>query len=283
MCAGQQQLGDTGRVDDQISNEPGLIKADEEVLGVLFKGVGRSFDQNAFSGNLIDGKFIHFPDSGYAREIVLSRVIANKIKAKPGDEVTIHFFQTPPRFRKLLVTGIYETNLSDYFDSKVIIGDIRLIQRLNDWPDSLVGGLEIFVNDTRRIDETYEQIGESMDFDLFVEKVTDRYIQVFEWLGLVSRQVNILLGIIIIVVCVNMISVILILVMERTQMIGLLKAMGAQDDMIRSVFVRYSANCGCSARCRSHRASRSAPSVPHGAQQARAKRRAILPRRTARS
>lgn len=221
----------------EFSHKAGLIKAGDDVLGVVFKGVGKSFDQTAFKENLKEGEFIHFTDSGYSHEVILSRVIADKVKANLGDEITLHFFQNPPRFRKLKVTGIYETNLSDYFDSKVIIGDLRLIQRLNDWPDSVAGGLEVYVKDINKVDEAFDLIGESMDFDLYVEKVSDKFVQVFEWLGLVGRQVKILLGVIIVVVCMNMISVILILVMERTQMIGLLKAMGAQDKVIRSVFV----------------------------------------------
>jgi len=122
-------------------------------------------------------------------------------------------------------------------DRQVIIGDIRLIQRLEDWSDSTAGGLQIYVKDVNRIDEDVKAIEESMDYDLYGEKVSDTYVQVFEWLGLVSRQVYILLGIILTVVCVNMISVVLILVMERTQMIGVLKALGATDRLIRSIFV----------------------------------------------
>lgn len=221
----------------EFSHKTGLVKSENDVLGIVIKGVGRSFDQAAFRGNLVEGEFLHFPDSGYSREIVVSRAIANKINVKTGDEITIHFFQDPPRFRRLKVSGIYETNLSDYFDNKFIIGDMRLIQRLNDWPDSVAGGLEVFVNDLKQIDESYRYIGESMDFDLLVERVSEKFVQVFEWLGLVSRQVNILLGVILTVVCVNMISVILILVMERTQMIGLLKAMGSTERTIRGVFV----------------------------------------------
>lgn len=226
----------------EFSHKTGLVKSNGDVLGIILKGVGRSFDQQAFADNLVEGRFLAFPDSGYSREIVISRTIARKIRVKTGDEITVHFFQDPPRFRRLLVTGIYETNLSDYFDNKFIIGDLRLIQRLNEWPDSVAGGLEVFVKDTKKIEETYTEIGESMDFDLLVEKVSDRFIQVFEWLGLVSRQVNILLGVILIVVCVNMISVVLILVMERTQMIGLLKALGSTERVIRAVFVYQGIN-----------------------------------------
>jgi lipoprotein-releasing system permease protein len=221
----------------EYSHKAGLIKTDDEVLGVVFKGVGKSFDLNAFKQNMVEGEFLHLPDSNYAFETVISRTIANKIKAKVNDEIMVHFFQNPPRFRKLKVVGIYETNLSDYYDSKIIIGDIRLISRLNDWADSVAGGLEVFVKDTKDIDLAYSTVGEDMDYDLYIEKVSDKYVQVFEWLGLISRQVNILLVVILIVVCVNMISVVLILVMERTQMIGLIKSMGANNGMIRSIFV----------------------------------------------
>jgi len=221
----------------EYAHKAGLIKADEEVLGIIFKGVGKSFDLNAFKQNMVEGEFLHLPDSNYAFETVISRTIANKIRAKVNDEIIVHFFQNPPRFRKLKVVGIYETNLSDYYDSKIIIGDIRLISRLNDWADSVAGGLEVFVKNTKDIDKAYDAIGKDMDYDLYLEKVSDKYVQVFEWLGLISRQVNILLVVILTVVCVNMISVVLILVMERTQMIGSLKSMGANNSMIRSIFV----------------------------------------------
>lgn len=270
----------------EFSHKAGLIKTDTEVLGVVFKGVGKSFDVLRFNENLMEGKFIHFPDSGYSNEVLLSRVIADKINAKTGDDIVIHFFQNPPRFRRLTVSGIYETNLSDYFDSKVIMGDIRMVQRLNDWAPNEAGGLEIEVDlksyneftlwredfsrymsqiqeeidndpevtneffatisallaykfdfDRVAMEESARQIGESMDYDLYLETVRDKYIQVFEWLDLIKRQVKILLVVILVVVCVNMISVILILVMERTQMVGILKAMGAQNRFIRSVFL----------------------------------------------
>ena len=226
----------------EFAHKVGVVKTDDEALGVLIKGVGRSFDVESFGENMIKGDFVHFQDSGYSSQVVLSKTIAAKLKKDVGDEIIVHFFQNPPRFRRLKVTGIYETNLSEYFDSRVILTDIRLIQRLNDWPDSVAGGLEVFVNDPANVDNAGIAIGEMMDFDLNIERVSDRFIQVFEWLELLSRQVNILLGIILTVVCVNMISIVLILVMERTQMIGMLKALGASNGFIRSVFIYNGVN-----------------------------------------
>lgn len=227
----------------EYAHKTGLVKTDDEVLGVVLKGVGKSFDTTAFSSNMLAGSFVHFPDSGYASQVVISRIIANKLQADVGDKITLHFFQNPPRVRSLTVTGIYETNLSEYYDSRVILGDIRLIQRLNDWPDSLAGGVEIFVKNNVDVEEAQARLEAMMDenleknFDKNVEAVSDKYQQVFEWLNLLSRQVNILLGIILSVVCVNMISIVLILVMERTQMIGILKALGSKDTFIRSIFI----------------------------------------------
>lgn len=220
----------------EYSHKAGLIKTEEEVLGVVFKGVSQRFDQERFSENLVEGRFVSFDDSLYSKEVLLSRTIANKLRLNVGDDIILHFFQNPPRVRRLEVVGIYETNLAEYYDAKFIIGDIRLIQKLNNWSDSIAGGMEVFVKDAKRIDEAEQKLEEIADYDFFIEKVKDKYIQVFEWLHLISRQVNIFLGIILLVVCINMISIILILIMERTQMIGLLKSFGASNQLIRSIF-----------------------------------------------
>ena len=263
----------------EYSHKAGLIKAENEVLGIVFKGVGKSFNNLRFAENMVEGRFIQFPDSSYAREVIVSRVIANKINAKVGDDMVLHFFQNPPRFRKLKIVGIYETNLSDYFDGKVVIGDNRMVQQLNGWNPNEAGGLEVSIDlnyfnafdlwkrntfandlayneavdsvvieqssssglsfdfDKAALEESVNQIGESMDYDLNIESVRDKYIQVFEWLDLIKRQVRILLVIILIVVSVNMISVILILVMERIPMVGILKSMGATNKLVRSIFI----------------------------------------------
>ncbi|ELR68847.1 ABC transporter, permease protein [Fulvivirga imtechensis AK7] len=220
----------------EFSHKAGLIKTEEEVLGIIFKGVSKRFDQQKFKTSLVEGRFISFEDSTYSKEVLLSRTIANKLRLSIGDDVIVHFFQNPPRVRKLEVVGIYETNLSEYYDAKFIIGDIRLIQRLNNWSDSIAGGMEVFISNANKIGEAEQMLEEIVDYDFYVEPVREKYVQVFDWLHLISRQVNIFLGIILFVVCVNMISIILILIMERTQMIGLLKSFGANNRLIRSIF-----------------------------------------------
>jgi lipoprotein-releasing system permease protein len=228
----------------EYAHKPGLIKSDDEVLGVVMKGVGRSFDQNRFSENMVDGKFLAFKDSGNSNDVVISQVISDKLKLKTGDDVIVHFFQDPPRFRKLKVSGVYETNLSDYFDNKIIICDLQLIQRLNEWPDSVAGGLQVYLKNSspENVQLAFDTMVETVPFELYVEKTSERYIQVFEWLALLTRQVNILLVIILSVVSVNMISVVLILVMERTTMIGLLKALGSSNGLIRRIFIYQGIN-----------------------------------------
>jgi lipoprotein-releasing system permease protein len=221
----------------EYSHKPGLIKTPDEAMGVIFKGVGMSFDSVRFSENMVDGHFISFPDTAYSNQIVVSKIIADKLALNIGDRIVVHFFQNPPRFRRLEVKGIYETNLSEYYDTKIILGDLRLVQRLNEWADSVAGGIQVYIDDPEHAEEALIAIGESMDYDLYIEKTSDTFVQVFEWLALVNRQVVILLGIILTVVCVNMISVVLILVMERVQMVGMLKALGARDATIRNVFI----------------------------------------------
>jgi len=228
----------------EYAHKPGLIKTDNEVLGILLKGIGESFDQNRFQENLIDGKFIAFKDSGNSNDIIISNIISNKLKIKTGDDLIVHFFQEPPRFRRLKVSGIYETNLSDYYDNKIILCDLKLLQRLNNWPDSVAGGLQVYLKGSSREETSiaYDILVDVIPFDLYIEKTSDRYIQVFEWLDLITRQVNILLVIILWVVCFNMISVVLILVMERTAMIGLLKSLGSPNKLIRNIFLYQGAN-----------------------------------------
>ncbi len=214
----------------------GLLKTEEEVQGVIVKGVDPSFDTTGFKKHMIAGRFPDFSGDTYSTEIALSKRVSNYLELEVDDEVLVYFVQNPPRFRRLQVTGIYETGLEE-FDEKIVIADLDLVRRINNWPDSLAGGIEVFISDTDKLDQAWDYLFHNLGIDLYVDKVTDRYVQIFDWLNLLNRNVVILLTIILFVSGTSIISILLILIMERTQMIGVLKSLGAPNKTIRRVFV----------------------------------------------
>ncbi|MEO9869135.1 ABC transporter permease [Ekhidna sp.] len=214
----------------------GLLRTEEEVQGVIIKGVDHSFDTTDFNKHMIAGRFPDLSGESYSTEVALSNRVANYLELKVDDEVLIYFVQNPPRFRRLLVTGIYETGLEE-FDEKIILADLDLIRRINNWPDTLAGGIEVFISDTDKLDQAWNDLFNSLGIDLYVDKVTDRYVQIFEWLNLLNRNVVILLTIVLFVSGTSIISILLILIMEKTQMIGVLKSLGASNETIRRIFV----------------------------------------------
>lgn len=213
-----------------------LLKTDQEVQGVIIKGVDESFDTLGFSKHMIKGRFPNVYSDEYSTEVALSRRVSNYLELEVNDEVLVYFVQNPPRFRRLQVTGIYETGLEE-FDEKIIIGDLDLLRRMNNWPDSIAGGIEVFISDTDKLNQAESELYNTLSIDLYVDKVTDRYLQIFEWLNMLNRNVVILLAIILFVSGTSIISILLILIMERTQMIGILKSIGASNQMIRRIFV----------------------------------------------
>jgi len=221
------------------SNKPTLLRTEEDIMGVILKGIGHDFRNESFKKNIIEGQFIDLPDSGYSKEIVVSRKIADRMNLGINDPVILIFSRTnyaAPTYRKLTVKGIYETGLEE-FDEHFIIGDIQLIRKVNNWDDTLVGGYEIFVKDFSQIDQIAEGIFNYMDYDMQIEKITDKYIQIFDWLKLLDRNVVIFLVLILLVASFNMVATLLIMIMERTNMIGVLKALGANNQQIQYIFI----------------------------------------------
>jgi lipoprotein-releasing system permease protein len=218
-----------------VGYKMGILKTEEAVLGVVFKGVTKDFDSTRFAPSLVKGHFPHFPDSTYSQEVVLSQRIADKLDKGLGDEVIMYVVQNPPRFRRLTIAGIYETGLED-FDDRMILGDLGLIQRLNNWPDSLVGGYEVFLKDPSDMETAENDMYDVLDSDLYADTADNKYFQIFEWLQMLDRNVAIFLVLILFVASFNMISFLLILIMERTNMIGVLKGLGATDTTVRRIF-----------------------------------------------
>lgn len=214
----------------------GLLSTKDEVQGVLVKGIDAHFNRTDFEQHLIRGKFPEFPEDNYGTEVAISEKISNILKLDVDDEVTIFFVQKPLRFRKLQITGVYETGLEE-IDENVILGDIRLVSRINNWEENQVGGLEVYLEDPNDQAEAAETLFDKVDFDMYVEQVANKYIQIFEWLRMLNRNVMILLVIVLFVACFNMVSILLILILERTQMIGIFKSLGASNTLIRRIFL----------------------------------------------
>lgn len=218
-----------------FARKTAIIKTDDEVLGVVMKGVDKDYDLSAMQQNLDEGGVVTFSDSASSKDVMLSRKIANKLRLKVGDEAIFYFIQNPPRARKLKVVGVFNTGLEE-FDEVFVIGDLQLVRELNNWPDTLVGGVEILLKDFNQIDQVADQVFDQMNYDLQLEKITDRHAQLFDWLQLLRKNVVIFLVLIIFVATFNMVSTVFIMIIERISMIGVLKAIGATDAQIRKIF-----------------------------------------------
>lgn len=218
-----------------FARKTAIIKTDEEVMGVVLKGVDQSYDLSGIESSLIEGSGITFTDTAASNDVLISNKIASSLQLKVGDRATFYFIQNPPRVRRFNIKGIYKTGL-DEFDQVYVIGDLRQIRELNNWGDTLVGGYEVILQDFRQIDQVTEQLFEEIDYDLQIEKITDRYAPLFDWLELLRKNVVIFLLLIVFVATFNMVSTVFIMILERTNMIGVLKALGATDQQIRKVF-----------------------------------------------
>lgn len=218
-----------------FAHKAALIKGDEEVEGILMKGVGSDFDTLSFAKYLTEGRMLHLPDSGVSNEILLSKFVANKLLLKVGDKVTLYFVQNPPRFRRVEVVGIFETYLEN-FDEKIVIGELQTIRNLNGWTADQVGGLEVFVDDPKKATTYFPMIEAVVDLDLKLIDSRDRFLEIFDWLTLLDTNVVVFISLIGFVAVFNMGAILFILIMERTQMIGLLKALGARNVQIRKIF-----------------------------------------------
>jgi lipoprotein-releasing system permease protein len=219
-----------------------ILKTAETIEGVLFKGVEKGYDFSNLDQFKVDGRWLSFPDSGYSNEINLSAYTANLLKLKTGDQVLIYFIQpgAPPRPRKLTVAGIFKTGIEEY-DKLIAIGDLKLIQRLNDWDANQIGGYEIFLKDFNKMDVVSDAIVPDIPIGLQSNTIKYIYPSIFDWLALQNKTIFIVLAIMIVIAILNLVTCLLILVLERTRMIGMLKALGARNQTVRDVFMYHGA------------------------------------------
>ena len=214
-----------------------LVQGDyESIEGVVFKGVNKDFFHE-ISNNIISFNEAIDLNSNFSKSILISSEINKRLKSKIGDTLTVFFPNSPPVFRKLIVYGIYETGLEE-IDDVIIYGDININRKIYGWNVFKASGLSVFINNSENIDMYFDEIKSLSSYDEFVETVNQKYVQIFDWLSLLDKNVVIFFIIIIFVASFNMLSIVVILIMERIKMIGILKSFGAKSSFIISIFAR---------------------------------------------
>lgn len=223
----------------KVAHKAGVIKTSDQILGVLLKGIGKDHDFRFLKENLTDGEIPSFSDSVRTNDVLVSETIASKLKLSIGDPLRMWFIEegeTNARGRKFNISGIYASGVEE-IDNLYIIGDIKHIQKLNNWTDNQVGSVEIFVHDEQNIQNTSFNLYSSIPYNIRAVSVYEEYPQIFNWLQLLDMNVVVILTLLILVSTITMISTLLILIIERTSMIGLLKALGSTNQSIRRIFI----------------------------------------------
>ncbi len=218
------------------ASKGGILKSKTDILGVVLKGVDLSKRPNPIASLITQGKFLEQKDSSIAYEVVISESIAQKLEVKLGEALQVYFMQNPPRVRKLKVVGIYESHFEE-FDNQLIWVDLKLIQRINGWPADQVGAFEIQLKDFEQLNQTKGEIVKQMNFEMDIENVKSKYLAIFDWLSLLDANLYLFIGILFFVASFNMVSVLIVLIMERIPMVGLLQAFGSTNFSIQKIFL----------------------------------------------
>jgi lipoprotein-releasing system permease protein len=220
-----------------FATKAGIIKTSEQIQGVVFKGVGSDFDWSFFNDKLVSGNPFSTTDTLASDSVLISQNLADLLKIKTGDPLRMYFIiDNMARARRFTVSGIYNTGLAE-FDLKFIFGDIRQIQKLNGWNENMVSGFDVYINDFDELDKLGKVVYKEAGYDLNARTIRELYPQMFDWLELQDMNVIIILILMVLVSGMAMISTLLILILERTNMIGVLKALGARNLSIRRIFL----------------------------------------------
>ena len=223
-----------------FANKAGILKQVDAIQGIVLKGVDSSFNWNFFQSNLVEGVIPTY-DSKRSDSVIISKTIAKEMGLNLNDKFLVYFIQNnKPRPRKFIISGIYNTGLAD-FDDLFIIGDIQHIQKINGWINEEVGGFEVNLKSFDAITQLDEELYRAIPYTFKTSTIQERHSDIFSWLELQDINVVIIILLIILVSAINMTSALLILILDRTPMIGLLKSMGANNWSIRKIFLYQAA------------------------------------------
>lgn len=228
--------------------KPAIIKTSEEIQGIILKGVDGTYDWSFFKSKLIDGRLPNYLSSKTSNEIIISKNIASKLGIKLNDKVKTVFIQNPPRNRAFKVVGIYDSKFQE-FDSKYVISDLRHTQKLNDWNSTQYAGYDVLINDFSKLNQTTLEIVELAGYKLYgdgsrlrIENIKESMANIFDWLSLQDMNALVVLVLMIFVAGINMITGILIILLDRIKMIGILKSLGMSKHSLQKVFLYLSSS-----------------------------------------
>ena len=230
----------------EFISKPGIIKTEDDFLGVVFKGVNDGYEWSFFKKNMLEGLVIGEDSTIEGNQVIISKIIADKLHLAIGDKFVAYFVQEPVRARQFYISGIYETNFEDY-DKLFVVSESNVLAQLNGWGDDMYSGAELLVENYKHLDETAYSLfcdlsrhKDRLGNTLYVKSIKDINPMIFNWLSLLDLNVWVILILMVLVSGFTMISGLLIIILERTNMIGILKAVGANDLTVRKVFLYLS-------------------------------------------
>jgi lipoprotein-releasing system permease protein len=222
-----------------VASKAGIIRTAKTFEGIIFKGVGKDYKWNNLQEYMVAGRIPNLK-SNLNTEVMLSQYLADRLELKVGDKFNTFFMKEGgngmPNIRRFDLVGIYNSGFQE-FDAAFVIGDIRHVQRINKWKQGQVGAFEVFLDDFTNIQQKGNEIYKAVPSTLNTRTIQEKYANIFEWLKLFDFNILVIIIIMIVVATINMVVALLVLILERTQMVGMLKALGATNWSVRKIFL----------------------------------------------